>query len=60
MRGIVEEWVGFLPTEKLWGNDDLLFPATEVSQGNNQQFRALGLARTHWSTASPMRTAVTN
>ncbi len=55
VRGIVEEWVGFLRTEKLWGNDDPLFPATEVSQGNNQQFRASGLARAQWSTASPIR-----
>ena len=52
---IVEEWVDFLRTEKLWGNDDPLFPATEVSQGNNQQFRASGLASRHWSTASPIR-----
>ncbi len=52
---IMEEWVEFLRTERLWGNDDPLFPATEVSQGNNQQFRASGLARRHWSTASPIR-----
>ena len=55
MQGIVEEWVEFLRTEKLWSNDDPLFPATEVSQGNNQQFRASGLTGMHWSTASPIR-----
>ena len=55
VRRIVEEWVNCLRTEKLWGNDDPLFPATEVSQDNNHQFRASGLARSHWSTASPIR-----
>ncbi len=55
VRRIVEEWVEFLRTERLWGNHDPIFPATEVSQGNNQQFRASGLARRHWSTASPIR-----
>ena len=53
-RCILQEWVDFLRTEKLWSNDDPLFPATEVSQGNNQQFRASGLTRKHWSTASPI------
>jgi len=52
---IVQAWVDFLRAEKLWSNDDPLFPATKVSQGNNQQFRASGLARKHWSTASPIR-----
>lgn len=55
VRRIVEEWINYLRTEKLWGNDDPLFPATEVSQGNNHQFRASGLTRAHWSTASPIR-----
>ncbi len=55
VRRIVEEWADFLRAEKLWGNDDPLFPSTEVSLGNNQQFRASGLARVHWSTASPIR-----
>ena len=54
-RRIVQEWVDFLRTEKLWSIDDPLFPATEVSQGNNQQFRASGLAHSHWSTSSPIR-----
>lgn len=55
VRRIVEEWIYHLRTEKLWGNDDPLFPATEVSQGNNHQFCASGLTRMHWSTASPIR-----
>lgn len=54
-RDIVEEWITFLRTERLWGDDDPLFPATEVRQGNDLRFRAKGLSRTHWSTASPIR-----
>jgi len=53
---IVSEWVSYLRDEKLWGNDDPLFPATRIGLGTNQQFEAAGLAREHWSTASPIRT----
>lgn len=52
---IVEEWVEYLRNEKLWGNDDPLFPATHMAQGSNLQFGVVGLARKHWSTASPIR-----
>jgi hypothetical protein len=41
---------------KLWGNDEPLFPATLVELGESSQFEAVGLARRHWSTASPIRT----
>jgi len=53
---IVTDWVSFLKEEKLWGNDDPLFPSTRVEQGADRQFRAVGLNRTHWSSASPIRT----
>src|SRR5271155_1132287 len=33
---IVVEWVGYLRTEKLWGNDDPLFPATRIAVGANR------------------------
>lgn len=55
IREIVTEWVRFLREEKLWGNDDPLFPATRVAPGKTRQFEAIGLSRTHWSTASPIR-----
>ena len=32
-RPIVSEWVSFLRDEKLWGNDDPLFPATMICLG---------------------------
>jgi integrase len=52
---IVTEWVAYLRDEKLWGNDEPLFPATRVAQGPDRQFAAAGLARKHWSNASPIR-----
>lgn len=55
IRSIVSEWVGFLRDEKLWGNDDPLFPATSIVVGQSRQFEAGGLERRHWSTATPIR-----
>ncbi len=52
---IVAEWVRFLREEKLWGNDDPLFPATRIVVGKSRQFEAAGLVRAHWSNASPIR-----
>jgi len=52
---IVADWVSYLRNEKLWGNDDPLFPATRVELGVNRQFEATGLAREHWSNANPIR-----
>ena len=53
---IVAEWVRFLREEKLWGNDDPLFPATHIARGTTCQFEVVGLERKHWSTATPIRT----
>lgn len=55
IRAIVVDWVNFLQREKLWGNDDPLFPATEVITGPDQRFMAAGLARKHWSNATAIR-----
>jgi integrase len=55
VRQIVVDWVNFLRQEKLWGNDDPLFPATCVALGAALQFEAAGLERAHWSTATPIR-----
>jgi integrase len=56
IQGIVTDWMQYLRNEKLWGNDDPLFPATHVTLGPARQFEAAGLARKHWSTATPIRT----
>jgi len=56
IKRIVADWVLYLRDEKLWGNDDPLFPSTRIMVGASRQFEAAGLARTHWSTATPIRT----
>jgi integrase len=55
VRRIVEEWVSYLRSEKRWGNDDPVFPATLVSLGQNRLFEASGMDRRHWTTATPIR-----
>jgi integrase len=54
-QSIVEEWIRFLRSERLWGLDDPLFPATLVTQDNDRRFKPNGLARKHWSNAGPIR-----
>jgi integrase len=56
IQEIVAEWVRFLREEKVWGNDDPLFPATRIVVGQTRQFEAAGLERAHWSSAQPIRT----
>jgi integrase/recombinase XerC len=55
IRSIVEEWVNYLRREKLWGNDDPLFPATEVAVNDEHRFQVVGLGRKHWSNATAIR-----
>ena len=55
VRRIVDEWVHHLRHDKLWGNDDPLFPKTAVAIGESQHFEAVGLTREHWATATPIR-----
>lgn len=52
---IVAAWVSYLRDEKLWGNEDPLFPATRIALGTTRQFEAAGLTRNHWSNATPIR-----
>jgi len=54
-RRIVEEWIAELRRDHLWGNDDPLFPATAIGQDAEQQFAAVGLARTHWASADAVQ-----
>lgn len=55
IQEIVAEWVQFLREEKLWGNDDPLFPATRIVVGQTRQFETAGLEKAHWSNAEPIR-----
>ena len=52
VRGIVVDWVQFLRHEKLWSDDDPLFPASENGLSPTGRFEPTGLARRHWSNAA--------
>lgn len=56
IQQIVHDWVRYLKEELLWGNDDPLFPKTNVTVGKDRVFTASGLKSEHWSNASPIRT----
>ncbi len=55
IKQIVNEWVNYLKTEKLYGNDDPLFPMTENGLDKQKQFSAVGITPKNWSTTSPIR-----
>ena len=55
VREIVAAWVSYLRDEMLWGNEDPLFPSTRMALGDSRQFEVAGLARNHWSNATPIR-----
>ncbi len=52
---IIVDWIDHLKERMLWGDDDPLFPMTEVGLNENKQFGAIGLKRKHWSTTAPIR-----
>ena len=53
---MVSEWATYLLKQKLWSGDEPLFPAAAIASGEDQLFKAVGLDREHWSTATPIRT----
>ncbi|WP_245941739.1 tyrosine-type recombinase/integrase [Arenicella xantha] len=53
--GIVADWINYLRSEALFGNDDPLFPKTRMIVNEQQQFEASGLKREHWTTTNPIR-----
>jgi integrase len=55
IRAIVVEWINHLRTEKLFGFDDPLFPATVVRVGSEGHFQADGIGRAPWSNAGSIR-----
>lgn len=52
---IVEHWCTYLRTALLWGDDDPLFPATQIGLGETGGFRPVGLRRDGWHSAGPIR-----
>ena len=52
---IVQEWVGELTCEHLWGPADPLFPSTEMGLDEHGGFIAKGLAREGWAKTDRIR-----
>ncbi len=58
VHAILSEWVMFLKTERLWGQDDPLFPSTRMAIGASGHFEVAGLDRKCWSNSTPVRKIV--
>jgi integrase/recombinase XerD len=54
-EGIVLAWIEELRQANGWGDDDPIFPATEVALNAERQFAAVGLRRAVWANADPIR-----
>jgi integrase len=52
---VVVGWVTYLRQEKLWGDDDPVFPSTHMTLGTSWRLEPSGLERKHWSSAAPIR-----
>jgi integrase/recombinase XerD len=52
---IMADWVRELRIDHFWGGEDALFPATLVGHDERRQFSAVGISRTSWSNAEPIR-----
>lgn len=52
---IFSEWVEYLKTELLYGENDPLFPKTKMGVDQKKEFCPIGLEREHWSNANPIR-----
>ncbi|PKO44191.1 MAG: recombinase XerC [Betaproteobacteria bacterium HGW-Betaproteobacteria-22] len=55
IKQIVVDWIQYLKVEKLYGNNDPLFPMNEIGLNEQLQFSVIGIKPEHWSTASPIR-----
>ncbi|MBV1917477.1 MAG: tyrosine-type recombinase/integrase [Sphingomonadaceae bacterium] len=53
---IFTEWCQHLREVLHWGDDDPLFPKTQMGLGETGGFQAVGLCRECWSNAGPIRT----
>ena len=55
IEAIVAGWISELQTDRLWGPNDPLFPASKVALGESRQFENVGLDRKHWKDAAAIR-----
>jgi integrase len=52
---IFQDWCHYLRKDLLRGDEDALFPSTEIGLGANGGFQPIGLKRTGWSDAGRIR-----
>jgi integrase len=52
---IVRDWITCLKGDLLFGNDDPLFPKTEIRLGRLGVFEPSGILHEHWANATPIR-----
>lgn len=52
---IVQDWIGELTRDHLWGPADPLFPATEIGLDENGGFTGKGLSRRGWERSGSVR-----
>lgn len=52
---IFQDWCHYLRTSLLWGDDDPLFPPTQIGIGAGGGFVPVGLRRDGWHSAGPIR-----
>jgi integrase/recombinase XerD len=55
LKAIFLNWVQYLKTDLLFGNDDPLFPKTKMAQDENDCFKTDGLSREFWANATPVQ-----
>lgn len=55
VEAIIVDWIDWLRTERNWGPNDPLFPATKVALGRDGGFETVGLDRKHWKSAAAIR-----
>ncbi len=51
---IFADWTRELALDHLWGDNDPLFPATQMGLDDNGGFRAVGILRSGWRTTQPI------
>ena len=52
------DWVNYLRNERLFGNDDALFPKPEITIAENGGFEVSGLARENYQGSTALREAI--
>ena len=53
---ILTDWVRYLRSDRLWGEEAPLFPSTLMKPGSDGLFHASDIKPEHWSDAGPIRT----